>query len=223
MPERPCDHGPMRRPLAFALILALSASACSTDKQREMARYYDPEGLFSTSLPEVNLVTVVPPQPASTGPSILSGVVSQPPGPSPSPQTQFGGGLGQGLSQTEPPDRTIYEAFAVTTADFEDLSDMALAFLTGDPSFDVREERPIRIDEAPGLLVVADSLQEGEAVSSVAAALSAGTDGVGYVVAAIFPPGEWAAEESDFLRVVSSFSGEVPPGLQTFPVADVAA
>jgi hypothetical protein len=213
----------MRRPLALVLVVALSAVACSTDKERDLARYYDPEGLFAASLPEANLVTVVPPQPASSGPSLLSGVVSQPPGPSPSPQMQFGGGLGQGLSQTEPPDRTVYEAFAVTTSDFEDLSDMALAFLTGDPSFDVREERPIRVDETPGLLVVADSIRDGEAVSSVAAALSLGSDGVGYLIAALFPPGEWAAERSDFLRVVSSFSGEVPPGMRTFPLTGAGA
>jgi hypothetical protein len=96
---------------------------------------------------------------------------------------------------------------------------MALYYLTGGGSIDVRLEEPIRVDGAPGRLVVADSIQGGEAVSSVAVAFSLGREGTGYLVAAIFAPGSWEAERSDFLRVVDSFRAEVPPGLQTFPVA----
>jgi hypothetical protein len=49
-------------------------------------------------------------------------------------------------------------------------------------------------------------------------ATSLGHDGTGYLLAAIFPPGSWSAEEADFLHVVRSFRGDVPPGLRTFPV-----
>jgi hypothetical protein len=43
--------------------------------------------------------------------------------------------------------------------------------------------------------------------ASLAAAVSLGSGGTGYVVAAIFPPGGWSAEEADFLRVVDPFRG----------------
>jgi hypothetical protein len=218
MPMGPCDHGPMRRALTLVLVIGLGAAGCSTGRQRDLASYYDPEGLFVARLPEANAVTVAPPQPAPSGPSLLTGVISRPPAPSPSPQAQFGGGLAQGLGQTQPSDQTVYEAFVVTTDDFADLSEMTVTFLTGDPTFDVREERPIRIAGTVGRLVVADAIQDGEVRSSVAAAFSLGRDGVGYLVAALFPAGAWEAEEADFLRVVDSFRAEVPPGLRTFPV-----
>ncbi|MGZ8624780.1 MAG: hypothetical protein ACXWYQ_11530 [Actinomycetota bacterium] len=67
---------------------------------------------------------------------------------------------------------------------------------------------------------MADSLQDGEPRATVAVALSLGRDGIGYLGAAIFPPGEWEAEEADFLRVVRSFRTEIPPGLLTFPVTN---
>jgi hypothetical protein len=111
----------------------------------------------------------------------------------------------------------VYEAFVVTTDGFQDLSDMVLAFLTAEPSVDMRETRPIRIDGTEGRLVVADTVQEGVAGSSVAVAFSLGRHDVGYLVAALFPPGEWEAQEADLLRVVASFRAEVPPGLRTFP------
>jgi len=221
MPKGPCDHGPMRRVLTLVLVLGAGATGCSSGQERDLASYYDPEGLFVARLPEANVVTVAPPQPAPSGPSLLTGVISQPPAPSPTPQAQFGGGLAQGLGQTaQPSDQTVYEAFVVTTDDFESLSDMTVTFLTGDPAFDVREERPIRIDGTAGQLVVADAIQDGEVRSSVAAAFSLGRDGVGYLVAALFPPGAWDGEASDFLRVVASFRAEVPPGMRTFPVSE---
>ena len=209
----------MRRTVVLVALLALGVVACASTKDRDLSRYYDPEGLFTASLPSANTVSVTPPQPGEAGPGILSGVISQPPAPSPSPQGQFGGGLGQGLSQqTAPADQTTYEAFVVTTEVFDDLSDMSLYFLTGDPTIDLREQRPIRVAGTAGRLVVADSLQDSEPRASVALAMSLGTEGTGYLVAAIFPPGEWDTEETDFLRVVESFRADVPPGLLTFPV-----
>lgn len=214
----------MRRTVTLVILLALGLAACGSTRDRELSRYYDPEGLFSASLPTANTISVTPPQPGDAGPGILSGVISQPPAPSPSPQGQLGGGLAQGLSQqTTATDQTIYEAFIVTTEVFDDLSDMSLYFLTGDPSIDLREQRPIPLAGTPGRLVVVDAVRDGEPRSSVALAMSLGTDGAGYLVAAIFPPGDWEAEEADFLRVVDSFRAEVPPGLLTFPVAGEGA
>lgn len=59
--------------------------------------------------------------------------------------------------------------------------------------------------------------------SSVAAAVSLGTGGDGYLVAAIFPSGGWDAERADFLRVLASFRAGVPLGFSTFPVTGGSA
>lgn len=222
-PVRRCDHAAMRRTalrvLSPSLALALALSACTSAKDRDLARYYDPEHLFSTRLPAANTLSVVPPQPTPDGPTVLSGVISQPPLPSPSPQSQFGG-IGSGLAQqVQPPDQTIYEAFAVTTDTFADLSDMALYFLTGDPSIDLREQRAVEIDGMPGRLVVADSVQDGQVRASLAVAMTLGEGGTGYLIAAIFPPGQWEVEEPDFLRVLESFRTETPPLLRAYPLA----
>jgi hypothetical protein len=221
-----CHDRPVRRTAPPALgivlvplVLALALGGCASAKDRDLARYYDPEHRFSALLPAANTLSVVPPQPTAEGPTILSGVISEPPLPSPSPATQFGG-VGAGLTQqAEPSDRTIYQAFAVTTDAFEDLADMALYFLTGDPSIDLKEQRPIEIDGMPGRLLVVDSVRDGQVRASVAVALTLGEGGTGYLIAAIFPPGQWEAEEPDFLRVVRSFRTEVPPLLRTYPLA----
>ncbi len=208
----------MRRLWVLVLVLGVSALACSSGTNRTLARYYDPQGLFTTSLPAANDVTVTDPQPAQDGPSILSGVVSQPPAPSPSPQSGLGG-LGSGLAQTAPADQTIYEAFALTTDTLPDLPAMTLSLLTGDPAIDVKSERAMRLDGMPARLVVADASQNGQVTAGLAVTLSLGTSGTGYVVAAIFPPGAWSSEQPDFLRVVRSFHAGVAPGIRTFPVA----
>lgn len=203
----------------MALLLALAA--CSSGSGRSFARYYDPQGLFTANLPAANDITVAPPQPSSGGPGILSGVIASPPQPSPSPQSALGGGLD--LGQTGSTDQTIYEAFVVTTDSFSSLSDMTLYFLTRDPSIDVQLEQSIRFDGMPGKLVVADVVRGGSPAAGVAVVLSLGTDGTGYLVAAIFPPGTWDGERADFLNVVGSFRVDVPPGIATFPVTSGAA
>lgn len=206
------------RRVGVMLALALVLGACASAKDRDLARYYDPEHRFSTRLPAANTLSVIPPQPTADGPTVLSGVISQPPLPSPSPASQFGG-IGAGLAQqTEPSDRTIYEAFAVTTDTFEDLADMTLYFLTEDPSIDLKEQRAVEIDGMPGRLLVVDSVRDGQVRASLAVALTLGEDGTGYLIAAIFPPGQWETEEPDFLRVLDSFRAEVPPLLRTYPL-----
>ena len=127
-------------------------------------------------------------------------------------------GIGSTLSAPQEPDQTVYQAFAVTSDGFEDLDEMALFFITGDPVVDVVTEDPIRVDGEAGKLVVADVKTDGEVTSSVAVAMTLGDGKTGYLLAAIFPPGSWESERADFERVLRSFRGPVPPGLQTFPV-----
>jgi hypothetical protein len=209
---------------ALAVLAPMTLVGCSTGKSRDFARYYDPEGLFSANLPAANDIAVAPAQPPSQGPSVLTGVVSTPPAPSPSPSSGFGGGLTDLAAQTtEPQDQTVYEALAVTTGTFQDLPEMALAFLTGNPVVDVQVEEEMRLGGNAGQLIVADVVRDGQKVAGVAAAFTLGQQGVGYIVLAIFPPGDWANERSDFLKVVGSFRPEVPPGMRAFPLAGGAA
>jgi len=202
--------------LAAATGSLLLLAACGQADGRDLARYYDEGGLFTVNLPADNEIVVTPPQPAQDGPGLLAGVVSSPPAPSPQAGTAFGGGS---LAPTEQPDQTIYQAFAVTSDGFEDLEQMALYFLTGDPVVDVVVDDRIRLDGEGAKLVVADVRSGGEVTASVAVAMSLGDGETGYLVAAIFPPGGWEDERSDFERVLRSFRARVPPGLTTFPVA----
>jgi hypothetical protein len=210
----------MRRTAIVAALAVMALVACSTGKNRDFARYYDPEGLFSANLPAANDIAVAPSEPPSQEPSVLTGVISTPPAPSPSPSSAFGGGLTDLAAQTTgPQDQTVYEALAVTTGTFQDLPQMALAFLTGNPVVDVQIEEEMRLGGIAGELIVADVVRDGQKVAGVAAAFTLGQQGVGFIVLAIFPAGDWANERSDFLKVVASFRGEVPPGMRAFPLA----
>ena len=202
------------RRAAFAL-LALALAACARDAGRDLATYYDDQGLFIVGLPADNDITVTQPQAAQGGPSLLTGVISSPPAPSPSPQA----GIGSTLAAPQQPDQTVYQAFAVTSDSFADLDAMALYFLTADPVVDVVSEDPIRIDGEAGRLVVADVRSDGQVSASLAVAMTLGDGKTGYLLAAIFPPGAWGDERPDFDRVLHSFRTEVPPGLRTFPVS----
>lgn len=209
----------MRRTVALATLVAASLlGACSTGQNRDFARYYDPLGLFSTNLPAANTLQTSQPQASQTGPSLLSGVVAMPPQPSPSPQDQLGGAFGGIGTQTAPTDRTIYEAFVVTTESFSSLDEMALFFLTARSGVDVELDRDLPFAGGEGRLVVATISRNGQPSAGVAADFSLGSDGVGYVLIAIFPPGDWGKEESDFLEITASFRPGVPPSLPAFPL-----
>jgi hypothetical protein len=211
----PCDDDGIVRKLLGVCALVLSLAACSGDSGREFARYYDPEGFFVTNLPAAHDITVTPPRSDGDGPGLLTGVVASPPQPSPSaPST-----TAFDLAPAEPQDQTIYEALAISTSGFDDLEQMGLYFLTGDPAIDVQIDDPVRIDGHEGRLLVADITQNGQATASLAAALTLGEDGTGFLVAAVFPPGGWEAEREDFFRVLGSFRANIPPGLETFPVS----
>ena len=200
-----------------ALAVAVTLAACSGEDGREFARYYDPRGLFTTNLPAANDITVTPPSTGGEGPPFLTGVVSTPPVPSPEPQSGFGG-AGFDASQTEPADQTEYRAFAITTAEFDDLDHMGLLLLTGQPSVDIQIDEGVRMDGLEARLLVADIVNEGAAAASAAMAITLGRDGTGFILFAVFPPGEWDAERDDFMRILESFRAEVPPGLNAFPV-----
>ena len=194
-------------------------AACAQEHGREFARYYDDQGLFTVNLPEANEITVTPPQAASQGGAgLLTGVVSSPPAPSPTPAAAVGGGLG--VDSTQQTDQTVYQAFAVTTDGFDDLDQMALYFLTGDPVVDVVVDDPAQMDGDPGKLLVADVRNGDQVNASVAAAMTLGDGTTGYLIAAIFPAGGWDDERADFERVVESFDSHVPPGFDSFPVQD---
>jgi hypothetical protein len=216
----PCDDSTVVKRSIAAGVLALAVAACSEGGGREFARYYDPQGLFTTKLPAANDITVTPPQSGGEGPSLLTGVISSPPAPSPAAQTGLGGTFD--LSQTEPPDQTVYRAFAITTAEFDDLDQMGLFLLTGEPSIDMQLDEGVRMDGLEARLLVADVLQGGEPAATAAVAFTLGTGGTGYLLIAVFPPGEWDAERNDFMRILESFRADVPPGLVTFPVTGEA-
>ncbi len=201
--------------LLVCLIALVVFVACARRSERDLARYYDEQGLFALNLPAANQITVTPPQPAQTGPGLLTGVISSPPAPSPSPASAIGGLDAAASGQ---PDQTTYQAFAVSTDGFDDLDQMALYFLTGDPIVDVLIDDPTRLDGSPARLVVADVHQGDQVTSSVAAAMTLGDGQTGYLIAAIFPPDGWDAERADFEQIVGSFRSDVPPGLETFPV-----
>ena len=209
-------------PLRAAFLIVLGAlTACSNDPAREFARYYDEEGLFTLNLPAANDVTVTQPQTGQEGPDLLTGVVSSPPAPSPSPASAFGGGFG-GAAE-EPPDQVVYQAFAVASQGFEDLDEMALFFLTSDPVIDVVIDDRAKMGGDDARLIVADVTNGGDVTAGVAAAMTLGDGETGYLIAAVFPPGGWDSEQADFQRIVESFRSNVPPGLRTFPVDQQAS
>lgn len=208
----------MRRSAAFLVVVVLTLAACGGGKSRSFDRYYDPQALFATDLPRGNDVTVATPQePSPDGPVILAGVVSAP--PQPSAAAGGVGFIGGNLTQQTPTDQTVYEMFAVTTDSFIDVRDMVLTFLTSDPNVDVREDQAVQIDGAAGRLVVVDVVDGGQAQTSLAAAFTLGEDGTGFIVVALFPPGDWDTERLDFFKVLASFKRQAPPGIQAAPLA----
>jgi hypothetical protein len=212
----------MRARAAVGLVaVCLLFTACSGSQNRDLARYYDPQGLFSADLPAANSLSVAPAQSGQRTSSILSGVVASPPQPSASPSSALGDPLGSGIGQQAPAgDQTMYEVFVVTTNGLDSLDAMTLYYLTADPAIDVRDEQQIELAHAEGRLVVADIHQSGTVGASLAAAFTLGSHGVGYIVAAVFPPGGWSNERTDFSRIVGSLQPNVPSGVASFPLSN---
>jgi hypothetical protein len=210
----------MRVRAGLGLLLAGALlTGCANGESRQLARYYDPRGLFSADLPAANSVTVAPVRRAGAGSSLLSGVVASPPQPSPTESSPLGGGFGAMAQQAPAGDQTLYQVLAVRTNAFDSVEAMDVSFLTGDPAIDVREERAILVGRTVGRLIVADITRAGSVQATIAAAFTLGTHDVGYIVAAVFPPGDWDRERSDFARIVASLTPEVPSGLSSFPLS----
>jgi hypothetical protein len=202
-----------------AVLGCLLLPACIGSANRDLARYYDPQGLFSADLPAANTLSVTPAQSGHRTSSVLTGVVASPAQPSASPSSALGDQLGAGIGQQAPVgDRTMYEVFVVTTNGFDSLDGMTLYYLTADPAVDVRDEQRVEVAQSDGRLVVADIHQSGSVVASVAAAFTLGSHGIGFIVAAVFPPGGWSGERSDFSRIVDSVRPNVPSGVANFPL-----
>ena len=197
-------------PLRAAFLIVLGAlAACSNDPGREFERYYDEEGLFTLNLPAANDVTVTQPQSGQEGPDLLTGVVSSPPAPSPSPASAFGGIAG---AAEEPPDQTVYQAFAVASQSFDDLDEMALFFLTSDPVIDVATDDRATMGGDDARLIVADVNNGGDVTAGVAAARPSATERRPPIAAV--SSGGWDSEQADFRRILESFRSSVPPGLR---------
>jgi hypothetical protein len=210
--------GATRSTLVVTAIVALAS--CTDEGGRAFARYYDPEGFFTTNLPAANAISVAPGEaPVPGTPTFLTGVESLPPQPSPQAPQGFGGALG---ATTAPSDLTVYRAFAISTDAFADLNEMALFFVTSNPTFDVLLDEPVRIDTTDARLLVVDALEGDQVISSLAVALTLGRNDTGYLVVALFPEGTWDDERADFLRILGSFRMSVPPGFSTIPVPAVA-
>jgi hypothetical protein len=211
------EDSPVRRTAGLAF-LSLLVAACGAPSGRDLVRYHDPGAVFTALVPAGAAITVLEPRRATaSSPGVLAGYLAEPPAQAtPSPAGGLGGGLA--LSQTAE-DRTTFQALVVTTEGFSSIDDMTLYFLTGDTTFDVRLSRPIRVAGEAGRLIVADYVEGGSPVAGVAGAFSLGSDGVGYLLAAIFPAGTWEAERDDFLAMVRAFSVRVPPQEAALPVA----
>ena len=204
----------LRATIATSLAVTVVAGCGGpTAPTRAFVRYHDPDGVFVADLPAGHTLTPAEPRAeGQTAPGVLAGVIAEPPG-APSPSSALGGGT---VLATDP-DQTSFQVLVITTGGFESLDDMVLSYLTLDPVIDVREERPIRVGGDPGRLLVADVVRDGAPAAGIAAVFSLGHGGTGFILASVFPPGTWAAERADFLRVLRSFRTELAPGELAVP------
>lgn len=205
----------MTRMAASVLAVVLMGACSESVRDRDLVRYVDPEARFTVRLPEGHAIRASEPVEASaTSPGLLAGVIASPAEASPS----AAGGLGAGIDLSSvDSDQTTFQVFLLASEGFDSLGDMTLYFLTADPEIDVVMDDPLHVAGDEGRLVVADLVRDGRIAVEVAAAFSLGHDGVGYLIAAVFPAGTWETERGDFLRVVASFEPDVPPSLTTLP------
>jgi hypothetical protein len=201
-----------------AVAVSMALVACSTSSSPTTTRYYDPNGLFSTQLPEPNDVLVMPPQRIPGTPALLSGVLALPPQPSPTPSNQpFGGGIGQTTNQ--PQDTAIYGVFVVKAGQYSKIEELVRALLSGTLSPSILSQQPIRADTLHGILLVVDHIDDTGGGADYTDASAFFLDGnVGYWVREMFARGQWGSRRDAFLRIVHSFQPGVPPGLPAIPI-----
>ena len=200
--------------VAAALATALALAACGEGgRDRALVEYHDPGGVFAVSLPSGSEFTVATPSSDSPeSPGLLAGVLAAP-GQSPTPAIGGGLAIGQGAG-----DRTSFQVLVVSASGFESLDDMVTFFLDSQAGFDTRVREDVEVDGDRGRLIVTDVLQAGAPSAGLAAVFSLGHDGVGAVIASIFPPGDWAAEQEGFLAIVRSFRTDVSPAETALPI-----
>lgn len=197
----------------FVAALAIFVGACG-GVGRELAAYHDPQGYFSVALPLDHDVTPTAPQAAQSGPSLLAGVTAEPPAAASSSAL----GSATTFATASSGDETRFQIIVVSGETFRSVGDLALYFLTGDPDFDVTDQRAVELDGLPARLVAGTVSDGGVATSGVAAVFALSSDGsIAYVVAAVFRPGDWSEERSDLLAVAAAFRTSVPPGYGAIP------
>jgi len=200
----------MRRMLlagGFALLLA----GCSGTSARPLERYYDPQGQFSAELPAANTVRVLQPQSSTSGPSIVTGVTSQPAVASPSPGA---GDITGGLATTPAAasDQTLYQVLVLGNGSYQTPQDVALEQLQ-DPAADLKVQQRITIGGREGLLVVSDFAATSTAPAYSEASGFVLNGPIAYWIRAVFPEGQWSSQEASFLDVLRSFRMSVAPGV----------
>lgn len=199
---------------AVAAALGIALVACGEGgRARDLVEYHDPGGIFAVSLPTASEFTVATPSSDSPeSPGLLAGVLAAP-GQTQTPAIGGGLAIGQGAG-----DRTSFQVLVVSAAGFESLDDMVTFFLAAQAGFDTRVREDVEVDGDRGRLIVSDVLRAGAPYAGLAAVFSLGHDGVGSVIATVFPPGDWGAERDGFLAIVRSFRTDVSPAETALPV-----
>lgn len=194
--------------------LSLAAAACGGDA-RDLVTYHDPEGYFSIALPVDHDVMPTAPQGAQSGPSLLAGVTAEPRSATPS---------ALGATSTFVPastgDATRFQVLVVSGETFRSVGDLALYFLTGDPDFDVVDQRAAELGGLPARLIAGTASEDGTETVGVGAIFALSADGsLAYVIASVFRPGGWPDERDDLLAVAAAFRTSIPPGFGSIPYA----
>ena len=200
------------RSIALALALPLAVVACGGGG-RELVAYHDPEGYFSIALPVGHDLMPSTPQEGPSGPGLLAGVTAEPPAAAAS-------ALGATSTFVTAPtgDETRFQVLVVSGETFRSVGDLALYFLTGDPGFDVIDQRASELGGLPARLIAGTASEDGVETVGVAAVFALSPDGsIAYVVASVFRPGGWPGERDDLLAVAAAFRTAVPPGFGSIP------
>jgi hypothetical protein len=201
--------------LPMIVTVAIGCGACTQPAHRSLEAYHDPAGLFSTSLPDANEVTVIPASPAEGGVEVLSGVTSAPTAQGASSP------LGGGDFQLSQPDQAVFFVYVLRIDAVTDPRQLADLMLGSSMGFVTDEETTVSFGNGQGLLRVGHI----DATDRPAAGLAGGflvADGISYVVVEAFPEDQWSAQRDDFLKVLASFRPGAPPGVATVPLSPAA-
>lgn len=192
--------------LGLALAVLVLVTACTPPARRSLEAYHDPNGLFTSSLPGANNVQVMSAGQFSQGVDLLSGVTS-------SAEQSSGQG---GLSRFSQPDQGVFLIYALSADGWTSAEDVASAILD-DPAFTMDTQETFPFQDEDGLLVIGD--YEGDQGAFGLAAGFLLHERVGYWIIEIFPSGQWASQQDDFRKILSSFHSGAPPGVAAVPLS----